>query len=173
MTPQLTPSQTVGPYFHIGLADVEPAVADDGNGDNVHVDGTLFDARGRPVDDGLIEMWHADASGRYDDERGHFGRVATDNEGRFELTTIKPGRVQAPSGVLQAPHLELSIFARGLLNRLVTRLYFPDEPTNAEDPVLQLIEPARRSTLVAVSDGTALRFDIHLSGERETVFFVV
>jgi protocatechuate 3,4-dioxygenase alpha subunit len=135
----------------------------------------------------MIEIWQANRAGRYahpEDGREEisleegfdgFGRCATDAEGRYEFVTVKPGPVPAPGGSLQAPHIEMSVFARGLLKRLVTRVYFPDEAeANGRDPVLSSIEdPAEREMLVAQAENGSLRFDIHLQGDRQTAFFVV
>jgi protocatechuate 3,4-dioxygenase alpha subunit len=184
----LTPSQTIGPFLHIELPyEAEEKLVEPNHPGAIRLIGTLTDGEGDAVDDALIEIWQANADGRYahpEDAREEipleegftgFGRCATDAEGRFEFLTVKPGRVPGPDGVLQAPHIDVSVFARGLLNRLVTRIYFPDEAeANAEDPVLSLVEDdARRQTLVAREDGGALRFDIRLQGEGETAFFVV
>jgi protocatechuate 3,4-dioxygenase alpha subunit len=139
------------------------------------------------VDDALVEIWQANGAGRYahpaddredlplEDDFTGFGRCATDADGRFEFTTIKPGPVPGPDDRRQAPHIDVSIFARGLLNRLVTRIYFPDEEqANAADPVLSLIEDEElRRTLVALPEDGALRFDIRLQGEGQTAFFVI
>jgi protocatechuate 3,4-dioxygenase alpha subunit len=135
----------------------------------------------------LIETWQADTAGRFnhpDDPRGAmspspagfrgFGRCGTDVEGRWHITTVKPAALPAPNGTVEAPHLDISVFARGLLERVVTRLYFPDEGAlNDTDPVLSAVDPARRSTLIAVPSGSGLRFNIHLQGADETVFFEV
>jgi protocatechuate 3,4-dioxygenase alpha subunit len=182
--PGLTPSQTVGPFFAIGL-DRDPTANLLAEGrDALRIAGTVFDAEG-PVDDALVEIWQANPSGRYahpEDDGGElrleggftgFGRCATDGDGHYEFWTLKPGPVSGPAGLPQAPHIDVSIFARGLLNRVVTRIYFPDETdANAADPVLRTIDdPDRRATLVAREDGGGLRFDVHLQGESETVFF--
>ncbi len=181
-----TGSQTVGPYFHIGLNRMLiPNAAGDAEGQRITIRGRVLDADQKPIADALIETWQANAFGRYahpEDtqqkplQKGFvgFGRVATDDDGAFSLTTIKPGRVPGPSGVLQAPHLEVSVFMRGLLRQLVTRIYFPDEAANAEDPVLRLVETNRRGTLVArhVPDSEGvLEWNVHMGGEDETVFF--
>lgn len=187
MSLHATSSQTVGPFFLIGLGPgFIPIVAGpEIPGEHVVISGRVLDGDGQPVPDALIETWQADANGVYaaaEDSRANavaegftgFGRVPTDAEGRFTLTTIKPGRVPGPGETLQAPHLVVLVFMRGLLRHLVTRLYFPDEPSNAEDPVLALVPAARRATLIAqrdaIKDG-ALNWDIHLQGEDETVFF--
>jgi protocatechuate 3,4-dioxygenase, alpha subunit len=180
-----TPSQTVGPFFHIGLPDNagEQLVPPD-HPHAIHVLGTLFDGGGERVDDALIEVWQANRDGRYDhpeDAReevplepgfGGFGRSGTDASGGYRFVTVKPGPVPHPDGGMQAPHIDVSVFARGLLKRLVTRIYFPDErEANESDPVLSSVEPERRSALIARAEDGALRFDIHLQGDRETPFF--
>lgn len=184
----LTPSQTVGPFLSIGLTwDDGPHVVPVDTPDTIEIVGYLYDGSGAAVPDGLIETWQADANGRFnhpDDPRGAvastpegfrgFGRAGTDRDGRWHITTIKPGALPTPDGATEAPHIDISVFARGLLDRVVTRLYFPDEaPVNETDPVLSAIDPARRASLVATPDGTGLRFDIHLQGPDETVFFDV
>jgi protocatechuate 3,4-dioxygenase, alpha subunit len=181
-----TPSQTVGPFFHIGLPSdrQDELVTSDAPG-AIHLEGTVFDGDGEPVVDALVEIWQANAAGRYahpDDQRDElpldegftgFGRCATDESGRYRFVTSKPGQVPAPGGAMQAPHIEVSVFARGLLKRLVTRIYFEDEEqANREDPVLSGIEdPEPRATLLALQEDGGYRFDIHLQGERETAFF--
>jgi protocatechuate 3,4-dioxygenase alpha subunit len=183
-----TPSQTVGPFFHIGLPAVTTAeLVPPGQEGALRIVGTVLDGNGEPVNDALLEIWQANAAGRYahpedareeiprDDGFKGFGRCATDAEGRFEFVTVKPGPVPAPDAGMQAPHIVVSVFARGLLKRLVTRVYFPDEAeANEADPVLTAIaEPEARARLVAQAEDGALRFDIHLQGERETTFFSV
>jgi protocatechuate 3,4-dioxygenase alpha subunit len=180
-----TASQTVGPYLSIGLEwlTIDRVPAPGCPGQHLTLGGRVLDGDGRPVTDALVEIWQADAHGRYahpedrsdvplmPDFRG-FGRVPTDAEGRFQFFTIKPGPVADPLGGLQAPHLLVSVFMRGLLKRLVTRVYFPDEPRNADDRVLRLVPVERRGTLVArpiASD--ELAWDIILQGAGETVFF--
>ncbi|HEY6097891.1 MAG TPA: protocatechuate 3,4-dioxygenase subunit alpha [Anaeromyxobacter sp.] len=182
-----TPSQTVGPYFHLGLAwKFQPDVAPPGvAGERVVVAGRVLDGDGQPVPDAMIEIWQADAEGRYphpEDPRWRevdprfrgFGRVPTDAAGAFRIATVKPGRVPGPGGRLQAPHLVVSVFMRGLLKRLVTRMYFPDDAANLDDPALAAVEPARRGTLVArrgAGGPGSLEWDVVLQGESETVFF--
>jgi protocatechuate 3,4-dioxygenase, alpha subunit len=183
-----TPSQTVGPYFHIGLRWAEtPELVPLGHRAAIRIVGTVFDGDGEPVDDAVLEIWQANGAGRYahpEGSRGElpledgfvgFGRCETDARGTYHFVTVKPGRVPAPGGGLQAPHIEVSVFARGLLKRLVTRIYFPDEhEANEEDPVLSGIEnPEARATLVAAEEDGMLRFDVRLQGDRETVFFDV
>jgi protocatechuate 3,4-dioxygenase alpha subunit len=196
MSLQATTWQTVGPFFHIGFKWLyDPDVAGAGAaGERVEVSGRILDGDGRPVPDGAIEIWQANAHGKYahpDDTQDKplepgfkgYGRVPTDNDGRFRFTTIKPGRVPAPQGPgpggpgpqkLQAPHLVVSVFTRGLLRRLITRMYFPDEPSNTEDFALSLVEPARRATLIAkkvAGRPGALEWNVILQGPNETVFF--
>ena len=156
----------------------------DVRGNRIELVGTVFDADGIPVPDAMLEVWQANSVGRYDalaDTREElaldegftgFGRAATAQDGSYRFLTIKPGRVPGPGGTLQAPHVAVGVFGRGLLKRLVTRLYFDDEPSaNAEDAILALVPPERRHTLVARKmEGGAYRFDIHLQGEQETVF---
>jgi protocatechuate 3,4-dioxygenase, alpha subunit len=180
-----TGSQTVGPYLHIGLNWLNTRdIAGKGiKGERVAIQGRLIDGNGVGVNDGLIEIWQANAEGKYahpDDkqkkplEKGWrgFGRIPTDAKGGFRFTTIKPGRVPAPDGSLQAPHLVVSIFMRGMLKQLVTRIYFPDEAaSNTTDPVLTLVPAARRATLIPRKKGKALEWNIVLQGKNETVFF--
>ena len=180
-----TGNQTVGPYLHIGLNWLitrniaGPGVA----GERVSVQGRLLDGNGAPVSDGMIEIWQANSHGKYphpDDkqkkplEKGFrgFGRIPTDAKGGFRFTTIKPGRVPGPAGKLQAPHLVVSVFMRGLLKHLATRMYFPDDPANTDDPVLKLVPAARRPTLVARRKGKGLlEWNLLLQGKGETAFF--
>jgi protocatechuate 3,4-dioxygenase alpha subunit len=183
-----TPSQTVGPFFHIGLpAPATSELVPPDRAGAVRIVGAVFDGNGEPVSDALVEIWQANSAGRYAhpedtrDEIPHedgfkgFGRCATDARGRFEFVTVKPGSVPGPDSRMQAPHIDVSVFARGLLKRLVTRVYFPDEAeANEADPVLSAIpDPEARETLVARQGDGALRFDIHLQGEGETAFFSV
>jgi protocatechuate 3,4-dioxygenase alpha subunit len=183
----LTPFQTVGPFFDFGLVIpggetlAQPSTA----GRHIAVDGTIRDGAAQPVPDAIVEIWQANAAGKYrhpDDRQDAaldpsfdgFGRVATDDAGRFAFTTVFPGRVSGPGGALQAPHLVIGILARGVLTRLVTRMYFDDEPSNGEDRVLALVPAGRRSTLVArPAAPDRYRFDIVLQGDNETVFFDV
>ncbi len=178
-----TPFQTVGPFLHFGLS-FDGSNHLKGKGTCIVIEGTVTDGAGAAVPDAMIETWQADAGGRYrhpEDTRGPadadfdgFGRVATNAGGRFSLETIKPGPVPGPGNRLQAPHLVAGVFARGLLTRLVTRIYFDDETTNNQDPILELVPGARVGTLVAkrIGDGR-YRFDIALQGKDETVFFAV
>ncbi len=193
MTQGITPSQTIGPFLAIGLPWPDgPYVVPPGTPGAITISGRVLDGAGSPVPDALVETWQADPDGRFDhpdDPRGAaaragpafrgFGRSATDPEGRYRIVTLRPGSLPCPGGGSEAPHLDVSVFARGLLDRVVTRIYFPDEAeTNAADPVLAEIPDAdRRATLVAVADpdrpGSEFHFDIWLKGERETVFFDV
>jgi protocatechuate 3,4-dioxygenase alpha subunit len=183
-----TASQTVGPFFIIGLADEgRSELVAPSDPDAVRVGGVVLDGSGEPVDDALVEIWQANRAGRYahpEDAREElpleegfrgFGRCATGPDGRYGFVTVKPGPVPAADGAMQAPHIAMSVFARGLLKRVATRMYFPDETeANEADPVLNSIEDAaERSTLVARAEDGTLRFDIHLQGDRQTVFFDV
>ena len=180
MTPEPTPSQTIGPFFHDALVneDRSELVSLD-HPEAIRIEGKIFDGAGEPVPDAMVEIWQANAAGRYNDPLldpgtfSGFGRSGTDAGGRFSFVTLKPGPVRGPGGGLQAPHVMVSVFARGLLKRLLTRIYFPDEAeSNAQDPVLSAIEdPKLRETLVARNEGNALRFDINLQGDDQTAFF--
>jgi len=187
MSPEPTPSQTIGPFFEFSLLDRDRSrvVPPDRPG-AIRIEGTVYDGAGEPVDDAMLELWQADEEGRYPepDEDGApregvfpgFARCGTDDAGNFAFVTVKPGRVPGPNGMLQAPHVCVSVFARGLLKRLVTRIYFPDEAeANEGDSILNLVEdPEARSTLVAKEAGDGvLRFDVRLQGDRQTVFFEV
>jgi protocatechuate 3,4-dioxygenase, alpha subunit len=182
------PSQTSGPFLSIGLLDgyLGSSLVSEDDPRAIRIRGRLLDGNGDPVLDGLVEIWQANAAGRYahpedarDDiplEEGFlgFGRSGTVEDGWFEFVTVKPGRVPAPDGGLQAPHLVVTVFARGLLKHLVTRLYFPDEvEANAEDPLLLGLEPDERETLVARAADDDLRFDVVLQGDDQTTFFAV
>jgi protocatechuate 3,4-dioxygenase alpha subunit len=184
----LTPSQTAGPYLKIGLlgGPITNRLVDESDPRAIRIAGMLRDGAGEPVPDGLVEIWQANASGRYahpTDDREEipleggftgFGRSGTEDAGRFEFVTVKPGRVPWVDGRLQAPHLSVGVFARGLLKRVATRMYFPDElAANAEDPVLLGLEPEERATLVARAEDGLLRFDIVLQGAGHTTFFAV
>ncbi len=175
-----TPSQTIGPFFHFSLLDEDLSeLVPPDHPSAIRIEGTVYNGAGEVVPDAMLEVWQADASGSYDhpdDSFSGFGRCGTDEAGKFGFVTVKPGPVPGPDGKQQAPHILLSVFARGLLKRLVTRVYFPDEETtNAADPVLSSIEDVgRRMTLVArEADDSRLCFDIHLQGKLETVFFDV
>lgn len=181
-----TPSQTAGPYLHIGLspqqaglevADPFAAIAGpDAVGERIRIEGRILDGLGEPCRDALVEVWQADAAGRYDTPgfRG-WGRFGTDfATGLYAFDTIKPGPVPGRHGGMQAPHISLWIVSRGINIGLQTRMYFGDED-NGADPVLRIVDPVRRPTLIAprsVRDGTAVYvFDIRLQGDDETVFF--
>jgi protocatechuate 3,4-dioxygenase alpha subunit len=161
--PDTTPPQTVGPFFAIGLPWPDgPEVVARGSEGAIALRGSVYDGEGAPVPDALIETWQAPGPGL----RG-FGRCPTDGEGLWEIVTRKPA---AAGG--EAPHIAVAVFARGLLHRLATRIYFADEPdANAADPVLGALAGDRRATLVAAAENGGYRFDIHLQGDRETAFF--
>ncbi len=179
----VTPFQTVGPFFRFGLVfDGCNEVVGACEGTRVTIEGTVRDGAGAPVPDALIETWQADSSGRYhhpEETRpgaeapfDGFRRAATDTEGRYRLATVKPGPVPGPGNRQQASHLVVGVFARGLLTRLVTRIYFEGEATNDQDPILELVPRERVPTLVARHVGDdRYRFDIVLQGKDETVFF--
>jgi protocatechuate 3,4-dioxygenase alpha subunit len=183
----LTPSQTSGPYLEIGLigGPLSNRVVDESDPRALRIAGRLLDGAGDAVPDGMIEIWQANEAGRYahpadtreeiplEDGFVGFGRCATDASGDFAFVTVKPGRVPWVDGRLQAPHLLVGVFARGLLKRVATRMYFPDEAANAEDPVLLGLEPEERATLVAHAEEHGLRFDIVLQGPGQTTFFAV
>jgi protocatechuate 3,4-dioxygenase, alpha subunit len=184
MTPAITPSQTVGPFFAIGLTWPDgPFVVEAGTRGAIWLRGRILDGAGEPVPDAMVETWQADPDGRFDhpdDPRGGrsdfraFGRCPTDDDGRWGVLTLKPGAVPGPQGTTQAPHVDLSVFARGLLNHVVTRLYFADEAqANAADPVLATLDPSLRDTLLARPSDDGYALDIRLQGEDETVFFAV
>ena len=175
MSLHATTSQTVGPYLHIGMTWLvtENLASRNVPGERIAIEGRVLDGDGKPVNDASVEIWQADAKGKYGAKgfRG-FGRSNTDAKGRFRFKTIKPGRVPGRDGTLQAPHIAVNIFMRGQLKQLVTRIYFEGEKANEIDPVLARIEdPARRQTLVAKRTANGYRFDIRIQGEGETVFF--
>ncbi len=198
-TRKQTPSMTVGPWFSYGLTPEDygrkglatSVVAGPGvSGQRISLSGCVYDGAGKPVPDAMLEIWQANANGRYAhaaDARAAvplqsgfsgFGRVSTGPDGGYRFDTIKPGRVPASGlgrgNVMQAPHLNLTVFARGLLSHLFTRIYFSDEAAaNGEDPVLSLVDTARRGTLIAqrAATGNGCQLDIHLQGDNETVFF--
>jgi protocatechuate 3,4-dioxygenase, alpha subunit len=187
-----TPSQTVGPFFHLGMNRPEWADLTVGgpSGERIAIEGSVLDGDGAAVPDAVIEVWQANEAGRYnhpDDDRDDklldpgfrgFGRVATGADGGFRLVTIKPGPVPGRGNALQAPHINVAVFARGLLRHLYTRIYFADDPRNAADPLLSSIDDAAvRGTLLARnakegkgSELPVYRFDIVLQGENETAF---
>jgi protocatechuate 3,4-dioxygenase alpha subunit len=186
MTGIPTPSATVGPYLAIGLTwDDGPLVVEPGTPGAIWLRGMILDGNGDRVPDALVETWQADPDGRFDhpdDPRGAvarpgfrgFGRSQTVDGGEYAICTVKPGRVPDGDGGLQAPHVDVSVFARGLLDRVVTRLYFADEAeANAEDPVLRSVPEDRRATLLARPTEDGYRLDIRLQGDAETVFFAL
>lgn len=199
-----TPWQTVGPFFHYGLswkggADLvgqsdlgarpelmpddhyvlaKPGAKGEVAGEIIEIVGRVVDGEGQPLPDAFLEIWQADHAGRHDarDNSGFigFGRSATSDDGEYRFRTILPGRTAGPGDGLQAPHIAVGVFGRGLLKRLVTRLYFEGEASNAEDPILALVPDDGRDTLMArpVAGSPGIwRFDIVLQGEHETVFF--
>jgi protocatechuate 3,4-dioxygenase alpha subunit len=196
MTLRATTWQTVGPFFKIGLAWLyrEDLAGPDVSGERIEITGRVLDGDGNTVPDAVLELWQANSHGKYahpEDEQDKpldakfsgFSRIATDDQGRFRFTTIKPGQVPAPEQAgntaatwapLQAPHINVSICTRGLLRRLTTRIYFPDETANATDFALRQIDPSRRSTLIAkrsANSSSKFEWDIALQGANETVFF--
>jgi protocatechuate 3,4-dioxygenase alpha subunit len=173
-----TAHQTAGPYWHMidfpEWADLlRPGSGNEGvAGERIVLTGRITDGDGAAVVDALVEIWQASPDGRYDDAFHGFGRCATDGDGTFRFVTLKPGAVPGRGNTMQAPHIEIAIFARGLMQHVVTRAYFEGDALNAADPVLNMVEePARRATLVAKpgADGE-WRLDIRLQGEGETVF---
>jgi protocatechuate 3,4-dioxygenase alpha subunit len=199
----ITPSQTVGPFFAYGLTPngrcqwdpngsyswKETVGADlvtpDATGQKIRIEGRVLDGDGLPINDAMLEIWQADAQGRYAHPRDNralpntqfkgFGRSATDKGGVYSFDTVKPGSVPGPGGKPQAPHIVFCIYSRGMLRQVYTRLYFSDEAGNGADPILTLVPPDRRGTLVAHKemrgDMPVYRFDIRVQGENETVFF--
>jgi protocatechuate 3,4-dioxygenase alpha subunit len=165
--PGHTASQTVGPFLHIALADPDDRFAVDAGTDGaIVVRGRLTDGNGDPVPDGFVETWQID---------GHWARSATDADGHWEIRTVKPPAVPTRDGTPQAPHLVVSVFSRGLLDRVVTRVYFGDEEAaNGTDPTLGAVDPGRRRLLIAAPvDEHSYRYDIRLQGDDESVFFAV
>jgi protocatechuate 3,4-dioxygenase alpha subunit len=186
MSDLTTPAQTVGPFLSLGLGWPDgPTVVDPDAPGAIRIGGRLFDGQGGPVGDGVIETWQADPDGRFPAPGDppakpgafrHFGRCLTGADGAWEIVTLKPAPLPAPGGAVEAPHVDVWVFARGLLRGVVTRMYFADEETaNAADPVLRsLPDGAARATLLATPAGDArYRFDIRLQGPDETVFFAV
>jgi protocatechuate 3,4-dioxygenase, alpha subunit len=199
----ITPSQTVGPFFAYGLAPNgrcqwdpngsyswketvgDNLITPDTSGQKIRIEGRITDGDGAPINDAMLEIWQADAQGRYAhprDDRARpnanfkgFGRSATDKDGVYSFDTVKPGAVAGPGGRPQAPHIVFCIFSRGMLRQIYTRLYFSDEAANAGDPILTLVPADRRGTLVAHKSMRGelpiYRFDIRVQGENETVFF--
>jgi protocatechuate 3,4-dioxygenase alpha subunit len=185
-----TPSQTVGPFFHFGLTDknsVDCLAGPKAKGERIWLKVHVFDGDGVLVDDCMLELWQADAEGRYhhpadpgseeaDPACSGFGRLATCGDGSCQFETIRPGRVLGPRNHRQAPHLNLAVFARGMLKQLYTRVYFAGDPANGEDSALALVPEDRRQTLFAQPDPGrqgVWRFDVRLQGDEETVFFDV
>ena len=185
-----TPSQTVGPFFSVGLtratAPQNVLAADETEGERIRIEGTVFDGAGRGVEDALVEIWQANARGRYrhpldngpapiDPTFFGFGRCPADSNGAFSFLTVKPGAIHDGDGHSQAPHINVIVFARGMLVHAFTRMYFSDD-TLGSDPVLALVDADRRATLVAArvdiaGEPVVYRWDIHLQGAMETVFF--
>ncbi len=188
-----SPSQTIGPYFAQGLLRksskliTNVLISEKTAGERIRIEGCVSDGEGQPVEDAMIEIWQANEHGRYNhpldgqekpldpEFKGH-GRAATDLNGKYWFETIKPGSVAGQGNTTQAPHVNAIVFARGMPGHAFTRIYFENEATNRDDPVLMSIEDvARRNTLISkreTSEGkTVYRFDIHLQGENETVFF--
>ena len=171
-----TPSQTVGPFFAIELPyDDGRHVAREGTPGAIWLRGRVIDGAGEPVPDALVESWQADRDGEFGGDFRGFGRSGTDDEGRWAILTRKPEPVPAGSdATTQAPHVDLAIFARGLLHQVVTRLYFADEgQANAVDPILAGLDEQARATLVAQPSADGYELDIHLQGPHETTFFAV
>lgn len=182
---EVTPSQTVGPYFAIGVPfEGGHLIVPEGTPGAIRITGTVYDGRGEVIPDHLIEFWQADGEGHFADIHGYgeqskldgfrgFGRYGVeDGDGTYEMLTVKPGRVTGVDGRPQAPHIDVTLFARGMLNRVVTRLYFADEgDANATDQVLASVPADRRHTLLAQPTADGYRFDIRLQGPGETVFF--
>ena len=192
----ITPSQTVGPYFKYGLtpgtsyqwndAFGNDLVTPDVSGERIRIVGRIFDGDGKPINDSMLEIWQADAQGRFADPQDKralpnsafkgFGRCGTDAEGQYTFHTIKPGTVPGPGEKSQASHILLAVYARGMTQQAMTRIYFENESANATDPILTLVPADRRSTLIATrepGDSVTYRFDVRLQGDRETVFFDV
>ena len=192
----ITPSQTVGPFFAYGLtsngkyawndAFSNNLVTADTSGERIRIEGRVFDGDGAPMVDCMLEIWQADAQGRFADPQDKralpnssfkgFGRCGTGGDGEYAFDTIKPGAVPGPDGKPQAPHVLMAIFARGMLVQNYTRIYFDDESSTATDAIMALVPRDRRATLIAKrvqGGGPVYRFDIHLQGDNETVFFAV
>jgi len=179
-----TASQTVGPYLRIGLIygkAQNDLVQEQTSGKRIKINGVVYDGDGQPITDAMVEIWQPDANGIYnhptdplheqaDPHFRGFGRSETRNEGAYEFKTIKPGSRDG-----QAPYINVNVFSRGMLVHALTRIYFGDEPANANDPVLNAVESDRRHTLIAVPEQSSnvqnYRFDIHIQGDDETVFF--
>lgn len=202
MSEIITPSQTVGPYFAYGLTPKgrlkwdpdgtyswketigDNLITPDATGEKIRIEGQIVDGDGKPINDAMLEIWQADAQGRYaspyDSRRPNtqfkgFGRSAVNSNGEFGFSTIKPGSVPGPNGKPQAPHIGFCIYSRGMLRQVYTRLYFADEAANATDQILALVPADRRDTLIAKKevqgDTVVYRFNIRVQGDNETVFF--
>jgi protocatechuate 3,4-dioxygenase alpha subunit len=203
MSEIITPSQTVGPYFAYGLAPHSRChwqpnphydsketiganlVTPDATGIRIRIEGRVLDGDGLPINDAMLEIWQADAQGRYAHPRDNrartnalfkgFGRSATDKDGAYSFDTVKPGAVPGPDGKPQAPHIVFCIYSRGMLRQVYTRLYFADEAANGADAILTLVPSDRRATLIAHKEMRGelpvYRFDIRVQGDDETVFF--
>jgi len=171
-----TPSQTVGPFFAYGLTGARYGLSQiisnalfprAAPGEHIRIFGRVTDGAGEGIPDAMLEAWQADAEGHYSQGTTGFGRVETDPEGRFALTTIRPGSIGAPN----APHIGLIVFMRGLLTHTYTRIYFPEDAAqHATDPLLSVVAKERVATLIAVREADGYRFDIRMQGEGETVF---
>jgi len=182
-----TTSQTVGPFFSIGFSrlNLVELAGPEVQGARIRIEGRVLDGDGAPVPDAVLEIWQANSYGKYahpedtqekplDKGFTGFGRIPTDENGCFRFSTVRPGPVPGPDGKPQAPHILVSIFMRGLLRRLVTRIYFSDHPANAGDFALHRVEASRRATLIAkqIAERTgALEWNVVLQGPDETVFF--
>lgn len=199
---EITPSQTVGPYFAYGLTPNgrcqwdpngqyawketvgDDLVTPDATGEKIRIEGRVLDGDGAPINDAMLEIWQADGQGRYAspaDTRARpntqfkgFGRSATNKDGEYGFATVKPGSVPGPKGAMQAPHIVVAVYSRGMLRQVYTRIYFADEAANASDPILAFVPADRRDTLIAKKQADGVyRFDIRVQGENETVFFEV
>ena len=180
-----TPWQTVGPFFHDALPFPDgSAIVGAARPGAFTLHGQVYDGDGAPIPDALLEVWQADEEGTFNQQPGifaapaedgfrGFGRSDTDAEGHYTFTTVKPAGVPTEDGVQQAPHLAVSVFARGMLRRAVTRIYFEDSPENTADPFLSSVEDGRAGTLVATREEGGYRFDVRLQGADETVFLDV
>jgi protocatechuate 3,4-dioxygenase, alpha subunit len=181
-----TPWQTVGPFFHDALPyEHGPRVAGHDRPGTIRLHGRVLDGNGAPIPDSLVEIWQADESGQLDSGAGiyeamdgsgfrGFGRCPTDDDGCYEFVTVKPGPVTTIEGQAQAPHIAMSVFARGMLRRVVTRVYFPeDTDAQATDPLLSAVDQPRRPTLIATATEDGYGFDVHIQGDDETVFLDV
>jgi protocatechuate 3,4-dioxygenase, alpha subunit len=190
MTLVPTASQTVGPFFHLGCTrthSVSCLAAQEAKGERVWLHCRVLDGDNVPVPDAMLELWQANAAGKYlhpddtqdkaaDPNCSGFGRLATDEQGKCVFETVRPGPVPGPEDTMQAPHINVSVFARGIQKRLATRIYFFGDPANASDRILMLVPQERRLTLMAQPDSQNIgswNFTIRLCGEAETVFFDV